>query len=196
MVICNHVVDRSGKEEAGLRNLVVFSFDDLAKSPDRFRQRHIDAVVACKLLRHMEGLGKETLDFPRAVHDQAVFLGKLIHTHDRDDILKLLIALQHLLDGARYPVVLLADDFRRKNSGGGVQRINSRENTERGDLAVKNRCRVQMRKGRRRRGVCQIVRRDVDSLDGGNGAVPGRRDSLLQRRACAQEARILRNPPG
>ena len=68
-------------------------------------------------------------------------------------------------------VVLLPDDVRLQNPGGGFQRVNGRVNALLGDLPAKNRGRVQMGEGRGRGGVSQVVRRDVNRLHGRDGAV-------------------------
>ncbi len=49
---------------------------------------------------------------------QLILFGQLVHTHDGDDILQLLVSLQHLLYGTRYLIVLLAYDFRCQDTAG------------------------------------------------------------------------------
>ena len=128
----------------------------------------------------MERLRQETLHLTRAADRQLIGLGQLVHAHDGDDILQLLIALEDMDDGLRHLVVLLADNVRRKDAGRGVQRVDGGVNAERGDGAVENRRCVQMRERGGRRGVGQIVRRDIDCLHRRDRAVLRGRDTLLQ----------------
>jgi len=51
-------------------------------------------------LTHVEGLGQEALDLPGPVHGDPVLLGQLVETEDGDDVLQLLIALEHALHPA------------------------------------------------------------------------------------------------
>ena len=48
--------------------------------------------------RHVERLRKETLNLPCTEHGELVLIGKLVHAEDRDDVLKVLVALEHELD--------------------------------------------------------------------------------------------------
>ena len=56
---------------------------------------------AGKLLRNVERLGQEALHLSGAADGQLVLLGQLVHAHDGDDILQLLIALQDALTHSR-----------------------------------------------------------------------------------------------
>ena len=63
-------------------------------------------------------------------------------------------------------VVLLADHGGVERVGTRGERIDRREQTQAGDAARENRCRVEVREGRRRRGVGQVIsRRTYDRLD-------------------------------
>ena len=44
-----------------------------------------------------ERLREEALDLPRALNDELVLVGELLHPKDGDDVLELLVALQDLL---------------------------------------------------------------------------------------------------
>ena len=70
-------------------------------------------------------------------------------------------------------IMLHADnDPRIKDAGGGFQRVNRRIDTHLGDIARQHdRRRVQMGERGRRRGVGQVVRRNVNRLHGRDGAV-------------------------
>ena len=58
----------------------------------------------------MERLREEALD-ARALDEHAVLVGQLVDAEDRDDVLQLAVALQHLLDLVGDAEVLLADDL-------------------------------------------------------------------------------------
>ena len=55
-------------------------------------------------------LREEALDLAGALHDELVLVGELVHAEDGDDVLELLVALEHLLHARRRLVVLLPDD--------------------------------------------------------------------------------------
>src|SRR5690606_30170716 len=65
-----------------------------------------------ELLGHMERLRHEALDASRARHHELVFLRELVHSQDRDDVLQLLVALQHALHLDRDGIVPLAEELR------------------------------------------------------------------------------------
>ena len=48
-----------------------------------------------------ERLREEPLDLPGPGHDDLVFLGQLVEAEDGDDVLELLVALEHLGDAER-----------------------------------------------------------------------------------------------
>ena len=107
----------------------MLSFQDLLKALDRLGKRHIPAGKARKLPCHEERLGQESLNFSGSRNDQLVFLGKLVHYQHGDDVLKLLISLEHLLDAAGHLVMFLAHDTRIQDSRGGLKRIHGRIDT-------------------------------------------------------------------
>ena len=109
-------VNGAGKEEAGFGNLVVLNLNDLLEAADGLLQRYILTLKAGELLRNGEGLGEESLYLTGAAYRQLILVGKLVHTHNGNYILKLLIALKHHLHVARGAVMLLANRFGRKHS--------------------------------------------------------------------------------
>ena len=60
----------------------------------------------------MERLREEALDLASARHGQLVVLGQLVHAQDGDDVLQLLVALEHHLYRASNTVMLFAHDVR------------------------------------------------------------------------------------
>src|SRR5690606_18762591 len=103
---------------------------------DRFGDRHILAWAASELLRHRKRLREEALDLAGAADDQLVLVRKLLDTENGDDILQVLVALQHTLHLASHAVVLLADDVRVENAAGRSQRVHRRVDTLSGDAAL------------------------------------------------------------
>ena len=75
--------------------------------------------------------------------------------------------------------MLLADNFRRQDAGGGIQRVDSRIDALGGDITAQNRGGIQVGEGRGRGRVGQVVCRHVDSLYGGDRALAGGSDTLL-----------------
>ena len=68
--------------------------------------------------RDVERLTQEALDLAGAVDGELVLGGKLVHTQNRDDVLKVLVALEYLLDAAGDRIVFLSDDLRSQSLGG------------------------------------------------------------------------------
>ena len=80
-----------------------------------------------------ERLGQEALYLTGAADRQLVAFRQLIHAHDGDDILQLLIALEDVDDRLRNLIVLLADNVRRQDTRRRVQRIDGRVDAERSE---------------------------------------------------------------
>lgn len=76
-------------------------------------------------------------------------------------------------------VVSLTDNSGVKHSGVGVKRVDSGVDTQLGDTSRQDSGGVQMGEGGGRGGIGQIIGRDVDGLDGGNGSLLGGGNSLL-----------------
>ena len=110
-------------------------FDQLSEGLDRGLGVDPDAVHAGEHLAHEERLRQEPLHLAGPVHGDAVLLGELVETEDGDDVLQLLVALQHLLHPAGHVVVALAHDLGREDGRGRRQRVDRRVDAERRDLA-------------------------------------------------------------
>src|SRR5438552_7072240 len=104
-----HVVQAPLHVEGLLGQVVALALDDLLEAGDGVLDLDVLAWRAREGLGHEERLGKELLDLAGARHCDLVVLGELVHPEDSDDVLKLLVLLQDLLNGARHRVVLLAD---------------------------------------------------------------------------------------
>ena len=115
---------------------------------------------------------------------------------DRDDVLQVLEALQHLLHAARDVVVLLADDLRRQRARGRGQRIDGRVDAELGDRALEDDRRVEVRERRRRRRVGQVVGRHVDGLERRDRSLLRRRDAFLQHAHLGGQRRLVADGAG
>ena len=119
----------------------------------------------------MEWLRQEALDFSRPRHGQPVVFGQFVHPENRDDVLQIFVALENHLHASRDFIVLRAHNVRIQNTRSGVQRVDGRIDAQLCDLARKNRGRVEMGERRRRRGIGQVVGRNVDRLNRGDGTL-------------------------
>ncbi len=81
----------------------------------------------------MKRLAKEPLNLAGAMNRELVLRAQFIHAENRDDVLQILVALQHALHTSRNIVMLLANEFRRQRFRGGCERIHCRINSELGD---------------------------------------------------------------
>lgn len=66
---------------------------DALETLDGFLQGHQFTQMASEDLSHLEGLGKETLDFASTGHSEFVFFRQLIHTQNGNDILQGFVVL-------------------------------------------------------------------------------------------------------
>ena len=89
----------------------MLALEDLLEAADRLGDRHVHAGGAGELLGDVERLRQEALELARAVDRQTVLVGQLVDAEDRDDVLQLAVALQHLLDLVGHVEVLVAEDL-------------------------------------------------------------------------------------
>ena len=122
---------------------------------------------------------------------QPVLVGELVDAEDGDDVLQLLVALQHLLDLVGHAEVLLADDVGLEDRRGRVQRVDRRVDALLGDRPRERRRRVEVGEHRRRRRVGEVVGGDVDRLHRGDRALARRRDPLLELAHLGLQRRLV-----
>ena len=168
--LLDHILDGALQVERLLRKIVVLAFGDFLEAADGVGELDVLALEAGELLGHVERLREELLDLAGARDGQLVFVGKLVDTENRDDVLQILVALQNPLHLLGAVVVLLADDARIENARGGRQRIDGRVDAEFGDGARKVGGGVEVREGGGRRGIGVVVGGHVDGLHRGDGA--------------------------
>src|SRR5207249_1387188 len=124
-------------------------------------------------------------------HHEIVIVPELFNSADRDDVLKVLVALEDRLDGAGRLVVLLAKDRRIEDARGGGERIDGRVEPELRDLSREHGRRVQVGEGGGGRRVGDVVGRHVDRLHRGDRALLRRRDPLLKLAHLGAERRLV-----
>src|ERR1039457_3074768 len=176
----DHFLDGALHVERLFGQVVVLAFDNFAEALDGIGQGDVLALVAGELLGDVEGLGEELLDFAGAGDDELVLVGELVDAENGDDVLEILVALQGALDHLGDLVVVLADDQGIEDAGGGSQRIDGGIDAEGGDIAREVGGGVEVGEGGGGSGVGVIVGGHVDGLHGGDGALVGGGDALLQ----------------
>src|SRR5215211_1395138 len=174
------VVDRALQQEGALGQVVVLAVDDLRERAHGVLNRDGGPRSARELLGHEERLREEALDLASPLHGELVLVGELVDTQDGDDVLELLVALQDLADLIGDPKVVLPDDVGLEDRRRGVERVDGRVDALLGYRARERRRGVEVREHRRRRRVGEVVRRDVDGLDGRHRALARRGDPLLE----------------
>ena len=174
----------------------MLAVEDLAEAAHRLGDRHVLAAAAGELLGDEERLREEALDLAGAGDRLLVLVGELVDAEDGDDVLQLLVALQHLLDLGRGAVVLLADDVGLEDRRGRVERVDRRVDPFLGDRPRERRGRVEVGEHRGRRRVGEVVGGHVDRLDRGDRAALGRGDPLLQFAHLGLQRRLVADRGG
>src|SRR5205085_4332753 len=95
-----------------LGHVVKLTVQYAAEALHRLRDRDVDPGEAGKDLGHDYRLRQEALDLARARHGELILIAELVDAEDGDDVLQVLVALQHALDTLRDVVVLLAHHAR------------------------------------------------------------------------------------
>src|SRR6185369_7110591 len=116
---------------------------------------------------------------------------QLVDPEDGDDVLQILVALQHLLYGARDVVMLLAKYSWIENARGRGQRIDGGIDTELGDLPREVRRGIQVSKRRGGSRICVVVGRDVDRLHRRDRSFFCRGDAFLELAHFGQQRRLV-----
>src|ERR671934_962382 len=127
MSLSAHLVDGAFHVEVLLGHVVKLTVQDAAEALHRLRDRDVHPGQARKDLGHDHGLRQEALDLPGARHGELIFIAQLVDAEDGDDVLQVLVALQHALDALRDVVVLLAHHTRVEDRRRRGQRIHGRE---------------------------------------------------------------------
>src|SRR4051812_48816292 len=187
----DRLLDRTDHVERLLWQVVVLAVQDLDKAADRVLELHELAGCARELRSGEERLREEALDLAGACDDDLVLVRELVDPEDRDDVLQVAVALQHLLHPGRRPVVLVGDDSRLERARGRVERVDCRVDALLDDRPRQHGRGVEVRERVRRRGVSEIVGRNVDRLHRRDRARAGRRDALLQLPHLRRERRLV-----
>src|SRR5262249_44789850 len=116
-------VDVPNHVERLLRQPVVLAVEDFLEPANRLADGYVLTGVARKLLGDEERLGQEALDLARARHGELVLVGELVDAEDRDDVLQVLVALEHALHLPGDVVMLLADDARLERPAERSERV-------------------------------------------------------------------------
>jgi hypothetical protein len=124
------VVDAPYQVKGCFGIFVHFAVHDHVETTDRFVDGNQHAFETGELFSHVEGLGQETLYLTGAGNGHFIFVAQFVQTEDGDDILQFLIALEDQLYIVGAIVVRVADDQRGEDTGGGIQGIHGRIDTQ------------------------------------------------------------------
>ncbi len=169
----------------------MLSFEDLAEAANGVRDLHVLAGNAGELLGDEHRLREESLELACAGDEQLVLIGELVDPQDGDDVLKVLVPLQHALHFTRGLVVLLPDDVRVERATGGCEWVDGRVQAELGQVALQPDRGVEVGERRRRRGVGVVVGRDEHGLQRSDRALLRRRNAFLQLAHFCSERRLV-----
>ena len=185
------LVEGADVGEGFLGEVVALAFQDGLEGGNGVLEMDELAFPSGELAGDKEGLGEEVSDPSCPVDGELVLLGELVDAKNCDDVLEILVLLEDRLDASCDVVVLLADDVGIEEVAGGGQGIDGGIEAKGGDGTVEDGLGVEMAEGGRRGGIGQIVRRDIDGLDGGDGTVLGGGDALLELSHLGSEGRLI-----
>src|ERR1044071_865100 len=191
-----NLVDAALHVKIRLGHVVVFAVQDFLEAADGLRHGHRFALPAGEDLGDGERLAEEPLNLAGAEHGELVVRGQFVHAENGDDVLEILVTLQHALEAAGDVIVFATDDVRGQGAGGGGQRIHGRVNAQFGDGSFQHDGRVQV--GERRGGgrVGQVVGGHVHRLEGGDRTFLGGGDAFLQVAHFGGERRLVPDGAG
>ena len=142
--------------------------------------RNIFARCSGEDFSNVEWLRKELLHLTCTINSLLILRRQLVETKNRDDVLQVLVALQHVLHTTRTLIVLFANDRWVEGVGDRSERIHRRIDTKLSDRTLENDSGVQVSEGIGWRRVSQIIRRDVNSLERSNRTLLSRGNTLLK----------------
>src|SRR2546428_1067684 len=174
------LIDGAHHVERLLGKVVVLAIEDLAEAADRLLQGHIFPWSVGEHFGHEERLRQKALDLAGTGHQQLVILRQFVHAKDGNDVLQLLVALQHLLHSTRDSIMLFTHDVRREEPGERIERVDRGVDAALDDRPGKAHRGAKVGERGRDRRVGIVVRRDEDRLDGRDRPLLGRGDSLLE----------------
>ena len=94
----------------------MLAFNNLFEAFDRVFELHVFSFTPGELRSDVERLREEFLNLAGARNGQLVFVRQFVQTQDRNDVLKIFVALQNLLHVLRGVVVIVADNARIQNA--------------------------------------------------------------------------------
>jgi hypothetical protein len=177
-VSCAFIYEYSDAKRT-LGKVVTLTVQDSLERSDGLLDVDKLALDTSEDLGDSERLTQEPLDLTGTLDGKLVSFRQLVHSENGNDILEGLVLLENLLDTGGGVVVLLTNDTGVKDTGLGIERVDSGVDTQLGDTTGQDSGGVQMGKGGGRRGISQIVSGHVDGLDGGNGSLGGGGNTLL-----------------
>eukprot|EP00756_Hemistasia_phaeocysticola_P019160 Hpha_TRINITY_DN15643_c1_g2::TRINITY_DN15643_c1_g2_i1::g.101236::m.101236/K02835/prfA, MTRF1, MRF1; peptide chain release factor 1 len=189
--LTQHRVDTSDHVERHLGHGVVGTHHDLPERLHGVLHVHVVTRHTREHLGHGERLRHVLAHLPRAVHGHLVLLAQLVDTQHGDDVLQLLVLGEHLTHVLRDVVVVHLDHVGVHDTGTALKRVHRRVDARLRHGTVQHARSVQVREGRRRRGVSDIVSRHVDSLHRGDTALHGTRDTLLKHTQVLSQRRLV-----
>ncbi len=152
---------------------------------------HVLALPAGKYLGHKHRLREKALDTPCPAHGELVFLTELLDAEYGDDVLKVLVTLQHPLYLAGNLIVFVANHGRRQDARGRYQRVDGRVKPLFGNGPLQRNHSIKVTKCRHHPGVSIVIRRNINCLKRGNRAMFGGRNPLLQLTHFRSQSRLV-----
>ena len=174
----------------------MLAVENCLERADCVGQTHVLARQTRELLGNRKRLAQEVSDLAGTSNCQLILIGQLINTQNGDDVLKLFVALQDLLDAPRDIVMLLPDHRRVENTRCRNQRVHGREDADGGQRPLQIGSRIKERKGRCRSRVGRVIGGDIHGLDRRDRTVLGAGNPLLQTAHLRRQRRLVADRAG
>src|SRR5262249_5176377 len=171
----------------------MFAFENFFETADRFRNRHILALIARENFCHVKRLAEKPLNFSRSLNSQLVLRAQFIHSKNSDDVLKIFVSLQYSLHISSDVVMIFPNNLGGEYLRCRCQRIDCRLNSYLGDGPLKEDGRTQVCESVCGRGISEIVSWNIHRLERSDRSFFCRCNSLLQIAHLSSKSRLVPN---
>lgn len=147
------------------RNVIAFSFEQRLKPFNCLFNVHKLSFLSRERLRHKKRLCQKPLYFPCSRNNQLILFGQLLYSKNGNYILQIFVVLKYFLNSCCNLVMSFSNNIWVEHFGWRLQGINRWINSLLCQTSRQNSSGVQVSKSCCRRWICEIVCRNIHSLN-------------------------------